>query len=176
MQKSLFTTQMMTRVASLIAISVVLKAYLSFTDGPNWRFSLFGIPLIIIGIMYRPHIAIISGLVVDLIYVMLSPFSWSINLMTLEAISFALIPSLIILFLGRESMTSKKLVFSIILANMIGFIFNTIQLAIWARGVGPIIPFIPIRFVIMIVNMFIGSSIMVVLHQRLHSNELLEEI
>ena len=97
MQKSLFTTQMMTRVASLIAISVVLKAYLSFTDGPNWRFSLFGIPLIIIGIMYRPHIAIISGLVVDLIYVMLSPFSWSINLMTLEAISFALIPSLIVL-------------------------------------------------------------------------------
>ena len=90
-QASVFTTKMMTRVASLVAISVVLKTYLSLTDGYNWRFSVFGIPLIMLGIMYRPYVAVVAGIAVDFIYVLLSPFSISFNLMTLEAISFALI-------------------------------------------------------------------------------------
>ena len=176
MKKSLFTTQMMTRVASLIAISVVLKTYLSFTDGSNWRFSLFGIPLVIIGLLYRPHVAIISAVIVDFIYILLSPFSWSINLMTMEAISFALIPSLIVLLIGREKITGKYLITTIIVANIIGFVFNTIQLSIWANGFGPILPFIPIRALFMFANMFLGSSLMVVLYARLNSSELIEEI
>jgi ECF transporter S component (folate family) len=176
MEKSMFTTRMMTRLSALIALSVVFKVYLSFTDGPNWRFSLFGIPLVIVGLLFKPHIAIITGLIVDFIYVLLSPFAWSVNLMTMEAISFALIPSLIVLLIGREKITSKHIVFSVILANMIGFIFNTTQLAIWANGFGPILPFIPIRLVFMITNMFIGSSLMVILYQRLNSSELIEEM
>jgi len=176
MEKSMFTTRMMTRLSALIALSVVLKLYLSFTDGPNWRFSLFGIPLVIAGLLFKPHIAIIAGLIVDFIYVLMSPFAWSVNLMTMEAISFALIPSLIVLLIGREKITSKHIVFSVITANIIGFIFNTIQLAIWANGFGPILPFIPIRLVFMITNMFIGSSLMVILYQRLNSSELIEEM
>jgi ECF transporter S component (folate family) len=175
MQKSMLSTKMLTRVASLIALSVVLKTYLSLTDGYNWRFSLFGIPLVIIGLMTRPHVAILSGLVVDIIYVMLSPFAWSVNLMTFEAVSFALIPSLMVVFYQRKDLISPKhLVYAVVLANLIGFIFNTSQLAIWANGFGPIIPFIPIRLMFMGTNAIIGAGLIEVLYKRLNENELIE--
>ena len=166
MQKtSLFTTKMLTRIGGLVGLSVVLKTYLSLTDGPNWRFTLFGIPLVIIGLMYRPHIAIISGFIVDFIYVMLSPFSFGFNLMTMESISFALIPSLLILLIGYENVKTRHLVLSISLAFIIGFFFNSLQLYIWSGTA--MYAYIPIRLVFLIANIVINTLIAPVIYERI---------
>lgn len=169
------TTQTITRVALLTAIAVVLKLYLS-VGTMNWRFSLFGLPLVIIGLMYRPTIAIMAGFVVDFIYASLGPFGFQLNLMTFEAISFALVPSLVVIgyeVFKQSKITNKGIVFSVILAYIFGYMFNTLQLAIWANGFESIIPFMPIRGLFSIVNMTVASLVAIQLYERLESFELL---
>ncbi len=170
------TTKTMTRVALLSAIAILLKLYLSVTDGPNWRFTVFGLPLVIIGLMYRPTIAIMAGFVVDFIFAMLGPWGFQLNLMTFEAISFALVPSLFVIgyeVLFKSEITKKGIVMSIVVAYIFGFIFNTLQLAIWANGFESIIPFIPIRMGFSIANIVFASYITVQLYERLLVHELI---
>lgn len=162
---TVMTTKMITRVSLLVSLSVVLKLYLSITDGPNWRLTFFGLPLLILGLMYKPHIAIVAGFVVDFVYVLFSPFAFTFNLMTLEAISFALIPSLIVLIKGKENITNKDLILSVVLANFFGFIFNTTQLYIW--GGSGVLAFLPLRSVFMVLNMVLGSFVLIELYKRI---------
>ena len=169
------TTQTMTRVALLVAISVVLKLYLS-VGTMNWRFSLFGLPLVIIGLMYRPTIAIMAGFIVDFIYASMGPFGFQLNLMTFEAISFALIPSLFVIgyeYFKETRITNKGIVFSIIVAYIFGFMFNSLQLAIWANGFTSIMAYMPIRAAFSIANMALAGLLTVQLYERLQSINLL---
>lgn len=170
------TTKMIARVSILTAISVILKVYLSVTDGPNWRFTIFGIPLIIIGLMYRPHVAVIAGFTVDFIYVLLSPFAFTFNFMTLEAISFALIPSLVVMYYEihkEQKIDNKGIVFSVVVAALLGFMFNTYQLSIWFGRAG-ITPFIPLRFGFTLINMVLASYVSVTLYGRLFDYGIVE--
>lgn len=160
----------LTKLSSLIALSVVLKVYLSLTDGPNWRFTLYGIPLVIVGLLYRPTEAIIAGFAVDFIYVLLSPFAFTFNLMTLSAISFALIPSVIVLLKGRENIKASDIVTAVVLGNMFAFVFNTTQLYIW--GGSGVFAFVPLRLGFMIANMILGAYVTNILYARVINPEL----
>ncbi len=173
MQKNrLMSTKELTRISGLIAISVVLKTYLSVTT-MDWRFSLFGIPLVIIGLLYRPVTAAIAGFIVDLLYVLLSGYSLGLNLMTFEAVSFALVPALIVLFVGRENMTDKKIVLSIGIAFICGFMFNTAQLWIWSKfNTQYILAFLPIRGTFTVANIVINAILAPVIYKRVILPEL----
>jgi hypothetical protein len=97
--------------------------------------------------------------------------------MTFEAISFAVIPSLMVMYFGHtKQLSPKNIAHAIIIANLIGFVFNTTQLAIWAGGFGPVVPFIPIRLMFSVTNSIIGVAIMEVLYKRLNENELIEQM
>ena len=124
-----------------------------------------------IGLMYRPYVAVVAGVAVDFIYVLLSPFSISFNLMTLEAISFALIPAIIVLIRGRKNITGKDIIFTVILANSLGFIFNTTQLAIWAGSFDAILIFVPVRIGFMVMNMFFGAFVAIEVFRKVIVHE-----
>lgn len=169
------TTHTVTRVAMLTAMSVVLKLYLS-PGTMDWRFSIFGVPLVIVGLLYRPAIAVMAGFAVDFVYASMGPWGFSLNLMTFEAISFALVPSLFVIWyeiFNQSKITNKGIVISIVVAYIFGYTFNTLQLAIWANGFAPVIPWMPIRAGISVFNMVFASFIAVQLYERLFRFDLL---
>lgn len=171
-QNRLMSTKELTRISGLIAISVVLKTYLSVTT-MDWRFSLFGIPLVIIGLLYRPMTAAVAGFIVDLLYILLSGYSLGVNLMTLEAVSFALVPSLIVLIVGKDNMTNPKIIISVIIAFIFGFVFNTTQLWIWSNYNNEyILAFLPIRLTFTTANIVINAIIAPVIYKRVILPEL----
>lgn len=171
-QKGIFTTKTLNRAAILIAMSVVFKSFLSI-EGGVFRISFFDIPLIVLGIMLGPVIAIISGFVVDWIYVLTSPFAFTFNFMTLSTIAWALIPALFLF--RRKNISIFILSIVIILTSIIAFSLNTYQLYIW-YGTGAFGD-LPVRIVIMLVKLPIQISLINILYKRVlsHDEILIEE-
>lgn len=162
----LFTTKTLNRTAILIAMSVVLKVYLSI-EGGTFRITFYEIPLIILGILLGPVIAIIAGFTVDWIYVILSPFAFSFNLMTLSAISWALIPALFLF--RKKELSLLKISIVIIITSLVAFSLNTLQLYIWA-GSGALAD-LPLRLGILVIKLPIQISLVQILYQRVLLNE-----
>jgi len=162
----LFTTKTLNRAAMLIAMSVVLKAFLSI-EGGFFRFSLFSIPLILLGILLGPYIGIIAGFIVDWIYVLISPFAFTFNFMTLSTIAWALIPALF-LFRKRD-LTLTQISSIVIVTSLIAFSLNTYQLYIWA-GSGAFAN-VPLRLFIMMVTWAVQIPVVNVIYQRVIVNE-----
>jgi ECF transporter S component (folate family) len=145
----------------MIAMSVVLKSFLSI-EGGVFRVTFFDIPLIILGLMLGPLIAIVAGFVVDWIYVLISPFAFSFNLMTLSTISWALIPALFLY--KRKNVSLLKISFVVVFTSLIAFMLNTYQLYIWA-GVGAFGD-LPLRLGILLIKLPIQITLVHVLFQR----------
>ncbi len=158
---SYFTTRTLNRAAMLIAMSIVLKAFLSI-EGGFFRFTLFSIPLIILGILLGPYIGIIAGFIVDWIYVLISPFAFTFNLMTLSTIAWALIPAL--LFFRKKNLSLVQIGAVVIFTSLIAFSLNTYQLYIWF-GSG-IYANIPLRLLIMAATWTIQIPVIHVVYQR----------
>jgi ECF transporter S component (folate family) len=150
----------------LIAMSVVLKAFLSI-EGGFFRFTLFSIPLILLGILLGPYIGIIAGFIVDWIYVLISPFAFTFNFMTLSTIAWALIPALF--FFRKKDLSLLQISIVIIITSLIAFSLNTYQLYIWA-GSGAFAN-VPLRLVIMVATWVIQIPVVHVLYQRVIVNE-----
>jgi len=169
MQKSssIFTTKTLNRAAILISMSVVLKAFLSI-EGGFFRFSLFSIPLILLGILLGPYIGIIAGFIVDWIYVLISPFAFTFNFMTLSTIAWALIPALF--FFRKKELSLFQISIVIIFTSLVAFSLNTYQLYIWA-GSGALAN-VPLRLVIMMATWVVQIPVVYVLYQRVIVNEL----
>ncbi|MBN2605601.1 MAG: folate family ECF transporter S component [Bacilli bacterium] len=167
LQNSIFTTKTLNRAAILIAMSVVLKSFLSI-EGGVFRVTFFDIPLIILGLMLGPLIAIVAGFVVDWIYVLISPFAFSFNLMTLSTISWALIPALFLF--KRKKVSLFKISMVVLFTSLIAFSLNTLQLYIWA-GVGAFGD-LPLRIGILFVKLPIQIIVIHVLYQRVIALEL----
>ena len=163
---SFLTTKILNRAAILIAMSVVLKVYLS-VEGINFRFTLFSIPLIILGILLGPYVGIIAGFIVDWIYVLISPFAFSFNFMTLSAISWALIPALF--FFRKKDLSLFQISIVVILTSLVAFSLNSYQLYIWG-GSGAFV-YIPLRLGIMILTWFVQIPVVHVIYQRVIVNE-----
>ena len=166
--KSIFTVKTLNRTAILVSMSVVLKSFLSL-DSPEFRLTFYGIPLIILGIMFGPVIGIIGGFIVDWIYVIISPFAFSFNLFTLSAISWALIPAL--LLFRKKELSIRGIAIAVILSSLIAFSLNTLQLYIWT-GQG-IYALLPLRFATMILKLPIQIAVINVLYQRVIVNDLI---
>jgi len=143
---SLFTTKNLNRAAILIAMSVVLKSYLSITMS-DIRITLYGIPLMILGMLMGPLAALVAGLAVDWLYVITSPFAFSFNLMTVSAMMWGLIPALVF-YKKSIRLNYFNVAIVVIITSLIAFTLNTLQLYQWFN-VG-IYEKLPVRFIIMI--------------------------
>ena len=163
---SIFTTKTLNRAAMLIAMSVVLKAFLSI-EGGFFRFTLFSIPLILLGILLGPYIGIIAGFIVDWIYVLISPFAFTFNFMTLSTIAWALIPALF--FFRKKDLSLVQISAIIIVTSLLAFSLNTYQLYIWT-GSGALAN-VPLRLVIMMATWVVQIPVVHVLYQRVIINE-----
>ncbi|KFZ26699.1 MAG: Folate transporter FolT [Candidatus Izimaplasma bacterium HR2] len=163
---SFFTTRTLNRAAMLIAMSVVLKAFLSI-EGGFFRFTLFSIPLILLGILLGPYIGIIAGFIVDWIYVLISPFAFTFNLMTLSTIAWALIPALF--FFKKRDLSLVQISAVVVVTSLIAFSLNTYQLYIWA-GSGALAN-VPLRLGIMMLTWGIQIPVVHVIYQRVIVHE-----
>jgi len=165
--KSIFTVKTLNRTAILVSMSIVLKTFLVL-DSPEFRLTFYGIPLIILGIMLGPVIGIIGGFVVDWIYVMVSPFAFSFNLFTLSAISWALIPAL--LLFRRKELSWKSIAIVVVITSITAFTINTLALyTFYQEG---IYAMLPLRFVTMLLKLPIQIVVINVLYQRVIINDL----
>lgn len=158
--KSRFTTQMLTRTALLVGTSVVLKVFVSL-DSPTYRITFFELPLIILGILFGPVIGLISGFVVDWIYVLYSPFAFSFNLMTVATMVWGFIPGLF--FLKVKKITWFNLSIVIVLTSFIAFALSTLQLYWWYNS--GIYAELPIRIITMLVKLPIQVYLVKELHR-----------
>lgn len=165
-ESGLFTTKTLNRAAMLIAMSVVLKAFLSL-EGGFFRFSLFSIPLILLGILLGPYIGIIAGFIVDWIYVLISPFAFTFNFMTLSTISWALIPALF--FFRKKNLSLFQISGVIIVTSLLAFSLNTYQLYLWA-GSGAFAN-VPLRLVIMVITWLVQIPVVNVIYKRVIVHE-----
>lgn len=120
----LMTVKNIARISLLVAIAIVLKAYLSLETG-IWRFTLYDIPLFVLGVFYGPMFAIMGGLATDFTYVMSRGWMYGFNIFTITTVVWALLPAL---FLFRRKYSRLRLIGVMFITAMIAFILNTIGL------------------------------------------------
>jgi ECF transporter S component (folate family) len=142
-------------------MSIVLKSFLSF-ETAVFRFTLFDIPLIILGIGFGPIVAVIAGFVVDFVHMMFSPFAYSINLMTVSTIAWALIPAL---FFINKKFSFTKLVIVVLITSIVCFGLNTYQLYLWT-GNG-IYGALPARIISLVVKWPIQIALINIIYNRI---------
>lgn len=147
MQKNVFTTRNLVMVAVLVAISVVLKSFLSI-ETQVFRVTFFDIPLMVLGLTVGPLGALVGGFIVDWLHVMYSPFAFSFNLMTVSTMMWGFIPAI---FLFRKKVGYINLTMAVILTSLICFSLNSIQLYIWL-GSG-MFSALPIRIITLLVKL-----------------------
>lgn len=128
MQKRTMSTQVLTRVAVLVSMSVVIKVLLSFTL-VDYRFSFYDIPLMISGIMFGPVIGAMSGFVADWINILMPNLATGFNLFTISSMMWGIIPG--ILLFGRDKLTLRRIIITTVITSFICFGINTIQLYIY---------------------------------------------
>ena len=111
-KKSIFTTQSLIRVAFFISMSFLLKSFFVLTL-PTYRFSFYDIPLMIIGIMYGPIIAGLSGLIVDWFNILVPNYATGFNLFTISTMMWGIIPG--ILLFGRKKLSMIRIILTVFL-------------------------------------------------------------
>ena len=144
--KAMFTTKNLVRVAVFVAVSIVLKSFLSI-ETQIFRLTFFDIPLMLLGLLIGPVAGLIGGFVVDWMHVLFSPFAFSFNLFTLSTMMWGFIPGI---FLFRKKLSVTSLTIVVVLTSIIAFSLNTYQLFIW-YGEG-IYAALPARIITMIVK------------------------
>lgn len=162
MKKNLFSTKTLVRVAVLVAMSVVLKSFLSI-ETQIIRFTFFDIPLMILGIVAGPVAGLVGGFVTDWMHVMFSPFAFSFNLFTVSTMLWGFIPGL---FFIRRKVTVKTLVFVVVITSLLAFTLNTYQLFLW-YGDG-IYAALPMRIATMVIKLPVQVWIVKVLMNALY--------
>ena len=160
-KKSIFTTRSLTRVAILIAMSFLLKSFFVFTL-PNFRFSFYDIPLMVVGTMYGPLIGGFSGLIVDWFNILVPNLATGFNLFTIESMIWGIIPGL--LLYGRKELSLKRITFTVLITSVIAFSIVSFQLFLF-RGYG-FIADLPFRIARDIIKLPIQVMLIDILFRR----------
>ncbi len=167
MKRFNLSTRLLVQLAVLVALATVLKVT-AITTG-DWRIGVFGIPLVIIGLMYRPHVAILAGLIVDFLYATQMGYA-PFTMFTLETVFFALIPSLYI-FLFKDvfklNINMIGIIISVIIAYGLGLYTNTLALMIlYGYSLDRIMQVFPFRATISLANIVVVIIILEALFER----------
>ena len=175
MEKNYFSTKTLARIAILVALSVLLKSFLSI-ETQIFRATFYDIPLMILGITLGPAAGLAGGFIVDWLHVLFSPFAFSFNLFTASSIVWGLLPGL---FLFKRRMTLRMLAITVIITSLIAFSLNTWQLYIW-YGSG-IVSALPARIITMVIKLPIQVYVVKVIVEALfqadfYTNEAQKEV
>jgi len=121
---SLFgSLKVMTMAAMLTAMSVVIgifcKSFLNFGEG-LYRITFENLPILLSGIMFGPIVGGVVGAATDIISYLLSPQTYSINIIvTLGAAAVGLVSGVVSRYVLRKK-TSARIVFSCLAAHAVG--------------------------------------------------------
>ncbi len=147
------------------AIAIVFKTYFAVTT-LEFRFTFYDIPLFLSGMLLGPGLGLIIGFVTDWIYVLLHPFAFSFNLMTVSTMLWGFVGGI---FYFKRDHPVKVLPLFLIIAStsIIVFTLNSIQLYVWF---GPgMIAQIPIRLITLIIKWPIQVYVIHFMQQRVLS-------
>lgn len=129
------------------AMGIVLKTFAITTL--EFRFSFYDIPLFIGGMLLGPGFGLIIGFVTDWIYVLIHPFAFTFNLMTVSTMIWGFIAGLA--FYGKlANLNMVKLTVVIVVTSFIAFLLNSVQLY-WWFGSGMFAQ-LPLRFITMVIK------------------------
>ena len=162
------TTKTLVRVAMLVAIAIVMKA--------------FDIPLMMLGTFFGPIPAFIGGLATDFGYIMSRGWMYGINFFTVSTVLWAFVPAML---LFRKKYSLKKLIIVVAFTSMLAFGFNTLglvqfwgttQLVVFQGGViGPMFPRIITALFKLPIQIYLVHVLVTRLHMAFDDLELVTE-
>lgn len=129
-----------------VALSVVLKQFALTTA--EFRLSFYDLPLFIGGMVLGPMAGLAMGFATDWVYVMINPFAFTFNFMTLSAMMWGLMGG--VFFHPLKRLNVIILAFVIIGTSLIAFTLNSVQLYIM-YGSGMLAQ-LPLRIVTMLIK------------------------
>jgi len=141
-----FSTKTLVTASLLVAIAIVLQNVAITTS--FFRFSFFEFPLILLGFLFGPVMGLIAGFVTDFIYVMINPWAFSFNLMTISTMMIGFIAG--ISFIKTRKPKNTYVFGTVVLIGLVTFILNTVQLYLWKGNA--IWADFPLRLIIMIIK------------------------
>lgn len=164
MRKSMFTTKGIAITALLVAMSILLKSFLSI-ETQIFRISFYEIPLLILGIMVGPIAGFVGGLVTDIVHIIFSPFAFTFNFFTVATISWGFIPGL---FFFRKDFSVKTIALVVVFTSIIAFTFNTLGIYSY-YGMGGVMGGIVARLIVFVVKIPIDIFIVKSVVQSLYA-------
>jgi ECF transporter S component (folate family) len=168
MRKKSLSTRVLVRTSLLVAMSVVLKVFFSFTL-TDFRFSFYDIPLIISGIMFGPTVGAISGFVTDVANIVYPNLATGFNLMTISSMMWGFIPGLL---LFNRKLNLFNIAIAVVITSVLCFTINTIQLSLWTNGVALLWVSLVPRIATLLIKLPIQVLIISVLYDRVVVNDL----
>lgn len=151
----------MTLLAVLIAMAIIMKSFLSI-ETTNFRATFFDIPLLVIGIIFGPILGAISGFIVDFYHIIFSPNAMSFNWFTVGTMVWAVVPGIL---LFRRKFTKSKVIFTIIIASVLSFVFNTMGIES-LFGMGAVLSSIYVRLAVMLIKLPIQVLFIEIIYYR----------
>lgn len=125
------TTYQIAVAASMAALAFVLD-YVSIRTG-TMKFTIYGLPLLLSGILFGPVIGGLSGLVEGFISQAIYGFGPTTIFWMLAPIAWGLVSGIVTKIVKKESFDSKKVVIVVITTSIIVLGLNTF--AMWIEGI-----------------------------------------
>ena len=118
--------QRMTLIALLASLAIVIKIIFQLTTTPDFRFTLYEMPLVVTGALLGPLAGIAAGFVSDAVYGL--SMGYGLNLMTLSSMMWGALGGVVFY---RRTLTLQKIIVFFLLGSLLEFSINTVQLFIW---------------------------------------------
>ena len=167
MSKTQFIIRRMTLVAMLTALASVIKILFQLTSTPGFRITFYELPLIIVGGLFGPMMGGIAGFITDIVYLM--TYGYDINLMTVSTMMWGVLSGFIIF---KSNWSTKRVILLIVVASILEFFINGVQLLIWAyrdswnQAFLSILPQQPLRILILILKWPIQIVFIKIIYDR----------
>ncbi|MFM1539667.1 folate family ECF transporter S component, partial [Helcococcus bovis] len=107
--KSKFNLQSLIMATLLTAISIILTRFLSFYLTPNMRIGIGSLPIIFSGAVLGPFLGALTGVVADLIGIMINPGGVPHLGFTLSSTLTGLIPGIIFFIIFNKNNENQNL-------------------------------------------------------------------
>ncbi len=127
---SKITTKQMAIAASMATFAIVLD-YISFKTNES-KYTLYGLPLMITGILFGPLVGALAGFVTGMIAQIIYGLSATAPLWMLAPIAWGFISGLLAKALKSEDFNPKKVIVTVFLTSAVATGLNT--LAMWLDG------------------------------------------
>ncbi len=157
-------TKYLVMAAFLSAISIILTRFFYIMPTPQLRFSIGYMPIMLSGLLFGPIIGALTGIVADLVGVLINPQGTFHLGFTISSMLVGLIPALIIIFFKDSN--NKKLKKPIILSCifvciLVCILLNTYWLSLlFGKSIFVMLPIRTLKSIIEMLIIFILLTIL----------------